>query len=159
MTGSMHETAHDAGSGLRQKASDAAHAARDHAAQRAEDARNGVADDVGELASAFRSAADRLRDGSPQARGIGRIADGLADASQGLHDKDLGEMADELNDFARRNPVAFLGGAALLGFAATRFARASARDDTERRRVAEPDMGATPPSPVPAAPYNSGGTP
>ncbi|MBV0913205.1 hypothetical protein [Anianabacter salinae] len=34
----------------------------------------------------------------------------------------------EVNDFGRRNPAVFLGGAALTGFAAVRAARASQRD-------------------------------
>ena len=44
-----------------------------------------------------------------------------------MRDKDLGEVAGDVSDFARRNPLAFLGGAALLGFAGTRIARASER--------------------------------
>ena len=34
-------------------------------------------------------------------------------------------MAGELSEFGRQNPVAYLGGAALVGFALARFARAS----------------------------------
>ena len=71
------------------------------------------------------SAADELRSGSPQERSFSQIADGLADASEAIRDKDLGEMMGSVNDFARRNPLVFLGSAALVGFAATRFAKAS----------------------------------
>ena len=42
-----------------------------------------------------------------------------------MRDKDLGEMVGAVTDFAKRNPFVFLGGAALVGFAATRFAKAS----------------------------------
>ena len=34
-------------------------------------------------------------------------------------------MAADLSAFGRQNPVAYLGGAALVGFALARFARAS----------------------------------
>jgi hypothetical protein len=34
-------------------------------------------------------------------------------------------MAGDISDYARRNPLVFLGGAALVGFALTRFAKAT----------------------------------
>lgn len=91
----------------------------------ADQARNSAADEVKDVASALRKAADELRSGSPQERSFSQIADGLADASEAIRDKDLGEMMGSVNDFARRNPLVFLGSAALVGFAATRFAKAS----------------------------------
>ena len=60
------------------------------------------------------------------------IANGLADASDAMRDKDLGEMIDGRKPRpARNNPALFLGGALLLGFAGSRYAKASA----ERRRA------------------------
>lgn len=132
---------------IREKASEAAAAARDHAAERADSAKNSVAREVDDVASALRTAADQLRSGTPQARTFGRMAEGLADASESLRDKDLVEMTHELNDFARRNPLAFLGGAALLGFAATRFARATAANDDSEM----PETTAPPPAPASSA--------
>ena len=76
-------------------------------------------------AISLRRAADELRGGSPQERTFGQMADALADVSDNVRGKDFGEMAGDMSDFARRNPLAFLGGAALLGFAGTRLARAS----------------------------------
>ena len=66
-----------------------------------------------------------MRSGSAQERTFSQIAEGLADASDAMRDKDLGEMVGAVSNFARRNPMVFLGSAALIGFAATRFARAS----------------------------------
>ena len=88
-------------------------------------ARDTAADEVKGVASALRTAADELRSGSPQERSFSQLADGLADVSDSMRDKDLGEMMGDLNGFAKRNPLVFLGGAALLGFVATRFAKAS----------------------------------
>ncbi|MEO5614022.1 MAG: hypothetical protein ABIR04_03725 [Cypionkella sp.] len=56
---------------------------------------------------------------------MGKIASSLADASDALRDKDLGEILQAASRVARDNPVLFLSGAALLGFAASRFAKAS----------------------------------
>ncbi|MBB5721592.1 uncharacterized protein YjbJ (UPF0337 family) [Loktanella ponticola] len=88
-------------------------------------AKSAAADEVGGVASALRTAAEEMRSGSPQERTFSQIADGLADASDAMRDKDMGEMVGAVSDFAKRNPMVFLGGAALLGFAATRFAKAS----------------------------------
>ncbi|WP_113913418.1 hypothetical protein [Roseovarius dicentrarchi] len=123
------EAADDLGSSARETAQSAASAVRDEAARRAGDAKSGVADEVSDVASSLRKAANDMRDGSPQERTFGQIASSLADISDSIRDKDLGEMANEVSTFAKRNPMLFLGGIALAGFAATRFATASARRD------------------------------
>lgn len=115
----------------RDTASDAAGAVRSEATRRAESAKSGAADEVSDVASALRKAADDMRGGSPQERTFGQIAGGLADLSDEIRDKDLGEMANQVSSFAKRNPLLFLGGGALAGFAATRFATASARRGAE----------------------------
>lgn len=88
-------------------------------------AKDAAADEVKGVASALRTAAEEMRSGSPQERTFSQIAEGLADASDAMRDKDLGEMLGAVTDFAKRNPMVFLGSAALIGFAATRFAKAS----------------------------------
>ncbi|QYX58286.1 hypothetical protein K1T73_07975 [Roseovarius sp. SCSIO 43702] len=113
----------------RDAAKDAKHGIQEEARRRAEGAKEGVADEVQDVASGLRKAADDMRDGSPQERTIGQLASGLADISDAIRDKDLGQAANELGAFAKRNPLLFLGGAALAGFVATRFATASARRD------------------------------
>lgn len=102
-------------------AQDAASAAASHA----DAAKSSVADEVSGVASALRTAAEEMRSGSPQERTFGQIAEGLADASDAMREKDLSEMVQDVSAFARRNPLVFLGGAALIGFAATRFAKAT----------------------------------
>lgn len=96
----------------------------------AEQAKGTAADEVKSVSSALRTAANELRSGSAQQRTFSQIADGLANASETMRDKDMGEMVGDLNRFARKNPVLFLGSAALIGLAATRFAKASDSTDT-----------------------------
>lgn len=98
------------------------------AASRADAAKSSVADEVSSVASALRTAAEEMRSGSPQERTMGQIAEGLADASDAMREKDLSTMVQDVSAFARKNPLVFLGGAALIGFAATRFAKASSTD-------------------------------
>ncbi|TNF22629.1 MAG: hypothetical protein EP318_03200 [Rhodobacteraceae bacterium] len=133
------------------------------ARDRAEDAREGVAEDISSVSQALRRASDDLRDGSPQERSFGAAANALADLAETVRDKDLGQMVDELGDFARRNPMAFLGGAALLGFAGVRMAKASQRarlaDDADATRPSyrgDPARGATGAGPVTATGTNRG---
>ncbi|MCQ0969515.1 hypothetical protein MLD63_03570 [Paracoccus sp. TK19116] len=110
---------------IKDQARDVASQVSDQAVCYADQAKASAADEVQGVASALRTAANELRDGSPQARTFSQIADTLADASDSLRDKDLGQMMTAANDFAKRNPLIFLGSALLVGFAATRFAKAS----------------------------------
>ncbi len=102
---------------------------------RADDAKTGVADEVKDVASALRRASEEMRGGSAQERTLGSIAGSLADASDQIRDKDLGEIARMVTKVARDNPVLFLSGAALLGFAASRFAKASGENLGASARV------------------------
>lgn len=113
-------------------ADDLGRRARDEANAQADRAKEGVATEISSIADALRKAADEMRSGSPQERTFGQIAEGLADASEAIHGRDVGELAREASDFARRNPLAFLGGAALAGFAVTRFAKASTKPRPSR---------------------------
>ncbi|MAM39892.1 MAG: hypothetical protein CL949_15650 [Erythrobacter sp.] len=110
---------------IKDQARDVASQVSDQAVGYADQAKTSAADEVQGVASALRTAANELRDGSPQARTFSQIADTLADASDSLRDKDLGQMMTAANEFAKRNPLIFLGSALLVGFAATRFAKAS----------------------------------
>jgi gas vesicle protein len=153
----MKETARSA-------VSDAADAARGMASDQTERAKGAVADEVSSVAHALRTAADDLREGSAQERTFAQIADTLADTAEAIRDKDLGEMVREATAIARRHPMTFLGGAALLGFTAVRFAKAS-RDDVWRRRAgsragyAGARHGVSPAPADPAAAARTGSTP
>lgn len=92
---------------------------------KANDAKAGMADEVKDVALVLRRASEDLRGGSAQERTLGTIASSLADVSDAIRDKDLGEIVQMVSKVARENPVLFLGGAALLGFAASRYAKAS----------------------------------
>lgn len=137
-------------------AADVAQDMKSAAAAQADAAKATVADEVSGVASALRTAASELRSGSPQERTFGQIAEALADASDGMREKDLGAMVEDVSNFARKNPLVFLGGAALLGFAATRFAKASDKprgNSTMAGTTA--DTGPTTAPSAPAAPYTT----
>lgn len=131
-TGSTTDASAQPEKDLKAKASEAVESTADAAQKQGDKAKESVADEISSVSSALRTAADEMRSGSPQERTFGQIAESLADASDALRDKDLGAMVGDLSRFARSNPMVFLGGAVLIGFAATRFAKASgdSRADT-----------------------------
>lgn len=92
---------------------------------KAVDAKSGVANEVNDVALALRRASGELRSGSAQERTLGNIASGLVSASESIRGKDIGEILQMIRKVGRENPVLFLGGSALLGFAASRYAKAS----------------------------------
>ena len=68
-----------------------------------------------------------IRDQQPQIAAIAdQAASRVVDASAYLREHDLRDLVRETENFARREPVLFLGAAFALGFVAARFMKASA---------------------------------
>jgi ElaB/YqjD/DUF883 family membrane-anchored ribosome-binding protein len=84
---------------------------------------------VGGVATALQKVGAEL-EGSDQA-GVGRYAMQIGQSVQGfakqMEGKDIGEIANMAEEFGRKQPLAFLGIAALAGLTASRFLTASAR--------------------------------
>lgn len=99
---------------------------KQEAARREEGIRGSISQQADQLASALRSAKSEI---DPQS-GIGKMFDYAADSvgsmAENLKTADPAEMIDNVRSFARERPGAFLGAAALAGFAAARFFVASA---------------------------------
>lgn len=91
-------------------------------------AKDAVASQISGVATALRDAASSLSSGSVAERSLGHIANSFADASESLEGKDLGELVSSAASLAKRNPMIFIGGAMFLGFAASRFMKASSPD-------------------------------
>jgi hypothetical protein len=92
---------------------------------------------AGGIATALQKVGAELENGE-QAE-IGRYAKQIGDSVQAIaknmEGKDLGEIAGMAEDFGRKQPLAFMGVAALAGLAASRFLTASAKrkPDTTNR--------------------------
>jgi hypothetical protein len=111
----------DVGDSLKSGAADAQAAVAD----KADEAKDAAVDEIDRTAHGLEVAADEMQ-GSPVQQDLLReAADGLKQISHAMQGKSLGEMVEELSDFGRRNPLAYLGGATMAGFALARFARAS----------------------------------
>jgi hypothetical protein len=110
--------------------------ARKATAEHAEAAKDTAAGHASEQAERMRDAADSFDAGSFAHAATDRLADGLGEAARSIRDTDLSHVAEDVSDFARRQPLLFFGGAALLGFAAGRMLKASERADHDRHHYA-----------------------
>jgi hypothetical protein len=85
------------------------------------------ADYIGSIAQATSRAANEFEMDLPQAAHYIRQASeqiqGVADT---VRERDVRELVGEVQDFARRQPTLFFGGAVVLGFAALRFLKSTA---------------------------------
>tara|TARA_R110002020_G_scaffold3766_24_gene16654 strand:+ start:5336 stop:5995 length:660 start_codon:yes stop_codon:yes gene_type:complete len=115
----LHALQHEAGAQVK--------GATDKAKSFADDQKDLAAGQVNGVASAINKVADEL-DGTDQ-QTVGRYARDLASGLSGLgktiEDRDVDDLMGMAQDFGRKQPVAFLGAAALAGFVASRFALAS----------------------------------
>jgi ribosomal protein L12E/L44/L45/RPP1/RPP2 len=123
----------DAGGGardkIREKAAGLADGAKDAARSQYQRAMSSVVGELNSLAGALRGAGEHIQSQNQSQLAItitGRIADRITSFADTLDGRDFEEVMDNVNAFARRNPAAFLGGAAAIGFFAARFVKSSA---------------------------------
>jgi hypothetical protein len=99
-------------------------------------------DVLGQVAAAIRQGGEQLRTDQPQVAGFADAAAGQVErASEFVRHTDLNGLVQEAEDFARRQPALFLGGALVLGLAASRFLKASPRDDGSTTRSGQGAYG------------------
>lgn len=107
--------------------SSASDAAKTQARQMFDTQRTRATGEIGRLAGALRQAGESIEGGGISAVLIQRAADSLETFGDSFDGKDLDAVLGDLERFGRRNPAAFLGIAAVIGFTAARFVKSSAR--------------------------------
>ncbi len=92
--------------------------------------RDVVASYAHDLADAFQSAANTLEERGREtaARFTRRAAEEIGGLSQRVEGQDVGGVLHSVEEYARRRPALFLGGAFLLSFALVRYFSRSAGD-------------------------------
>ena len=91
------------------------------------------------VARAVHSAASEFERDLPQAAGyIHEAASQIERASAAVREKSIEDIVAAIDDFARRQPVAFFGGSVLAGFVLSRFLKSSAAAGTGSGRAAAP---------------------
>lgn len=128
---SARAEAERAGATLKDGASRLASTAKEKALEGADSGKAIAASNLDDFTAAIRRASDELgeRDQSMAANLVRQAASGLEDVSKSIHGKSVQDLTRSAADFARRQPAAFLIGAALAGVALGRFARASSEHD------------------------------
>ena len=106
---------------------------RERAAAQLNTQKDRATEGIGSVAQVARDTTQHLRDTQHEtiARYVEQAADQLDRFSQGLKDKDVGELVEDAQRLARRQPGLFVGGAFALGLAGARFFKSSA--DREHR--------------------------
>jgi hypothetical protein len=127
LTDSVTRAAKDNASQLGDAALDMANSAKDKVEAAVSERKSIGADYIGSIAQATGRAAHEFEADLPQAAHYIRQASeqiqGVADT---VRERDVRELVGEVQDFARRQPTLFFGGAVVLGFAALRFLKSSA---------------------------------
>lgn len=116
-------------------AADAFETVRDAAAERGDAARDSLVSAGERLAETLQTEAQSI-DGMPS-RLLSGLAGGVTTMTDGLRGRSLGDLFDEAQGYARRNPGTFAVGAAVAGFALARFLRSSSNRMTAEARAAE----------------------
>ncbi|MBK8902577.1 MAG: hypothetical protein IPM53_15420 [Anaerolineaceae bacterium] len=126
---------------VKQKSSQLINEAKSAAGQAGEEAKSMLASQKDEAARQLGGLADSLRQTSQQLRQqdqraiatySNKIASQIDRASSYLQERDLDALIHDAEDFARRQPEIFIGGAFTLGLLAARFLRSSAPEPEYR---------------------------
>lgn len=103
------------------------HELADQARHLAEEQKGRGAERLNGVARAVHSAASEFERDLPQAAGyIHEAASQIERASTAVREKSIEDIVAAIDDFARRQPVAFFGGSVLAGFVLSRFLKSSA---------------------------------
>ncbi|HEU4520360.1 MAG TPA: hypothetical protein VFT12_00060 [Thermoanaerobaculia bacterium] len=112
---------------VRSKAAEAAGKAKEKISDQYDAKKEVAMNEIQHLASALRSAATNVGNegSSMSAMLLNRAAERLDSVGSSFSGKDLDGIFHDVERLARRNPAVFLGGAMLIGFAASRFLKSS----------------------------------
>jgi len=91
-------------------------------------------DGIGSVAQAVRQSTQQLREQQHDtiAQYVEQAADQLERFATRLKDKNVGDLAREAQDLARRRPAVFIGSAFALGLLGARFIKSSSSDSRNR---------------------------
>jgi hypothetical protein len=115
---------------IQQLASQARNTASEQVESRFSSGKTRATQTLGSVAQTLHSSSQQLRD--QQHEGISKYADQAAnkieEISHYLENASLNDVATRVEDFARREPALFIGGAVALGFLGARFLKSSQRN-------------------------------
>jgi len=115
--------------------------------------KNKATDGIGTVAQAVRQTTQQLREQRHDtiARYVDEAASQLERFSQRMRDKDVNELLDDAQRFARRRPAVFIGSAFALGMLGARFHKSS-REGSDRGQTTTQTAGRRPMDRTPREP-------
>jgi hypothetical protein len=147
LTGDVKRAAKDQASQLGDAAKDFAASAagqvQDTMQRAVSQQKSAGADYIGSIAQAAERAAGEFDDAMPQAAHyIRQASEQIQSVADTVRDRDMRDLVGEVENFARRQPALFFGGALVLGFAALRFLKSSAPRQSGSGQTSYSDYGA-----------------
>lgn len=117
-------------------------AVRESAMTMLDNQRNRAADQIASVGEALRRSAQSLEDagGETVVRYADQAARQITDLADTLRNRPWGELATDVEDFARRWPIAFMASAIGIGFVAGRFWMSSAEHPASHSAPGTPTM-------------------
>ena len=145
----------------KEKAQEAAGQAKGRVREQVDQRSTEAGEKVASTSNDLRSVSEQLRQQGQDAPA--KLAEQAADRTQRLGsyltESDADRILSDVEDFARKQPWAVVAGGLVLGFAASRFLKASSSERYQQRSTAAPATGQLPRTTTPAAPTGNGGTP
>ncbi len=130
---------------IQQLASQARETASGQVESRFSSGKTKATETLGSVAQTLKSSSQQLRD--QQQAGIGKYADQAAskieELSHYLENASLNDVATRVENFARREPAFFIGGAVALGFLSARFLKSSQRNQQGQMNMQQGFQGST----------------
>jgi hypothetical protein len=126
---------------VKEQAKDLAEQVQEKATQKVESGlakgKSTVAESLHALNQSLLISGQQLRDRNQQnvSRYVDQLANKVERAASYLQNTDITEIVDRTEDFARRRPAVFLGGAFVLGLIGARFLKSSKRSGSGQRTV------------------------
>ncbi|MEX2584341.1 MAG: hypothetical protein WD766_13815 [Gemmatimonadota bacterium] len=125
-------TSADGAGGPKEQVKETAREAKERATEEVEsrisEQKYRAADTLGDVAESLRTAGQQLPTDNGMSRYMAKAANQVDNLASFLNNRDVAELVDDVEDFARRQPAAFIGGAFTLGVLGARFLKSS-RDD------------------------------
>ena len=139
VAGQAQEKAQEVAAQAQEKGQQAASQAKDKLREQLDQRSSQAAEQVNQQASDLRAVSNSLREQGKDgpASAAGRLADYAEKAGGYLQEKDSDALLADAEDLARRQPWAVAAGALALGFAASRFLKASSSKRHSTRYAGE----------------------
>jgi ElaB/YqjD/DUF883 family membrane-anchored ribosome-binding protein len=150
VAGQAKDKAQDAADQAKEKAQEATQKARGRITEQVDQRSTQAGEQVGSTASDLRTVGQQLREQGQETPA--KLAEQAAERTERLggylRDSDADKILSDVEDFARRQPWAVAAGGLLLGFAASRFLKASSSERYQARQQVGTSVDRSPADPI-----------